>query len=102
VQFQTTPLTEAPGCSVLTAFRTAGGPVQVPGPFPNLARKDVSLTLQVAPDRLWVTAATQATQAAQDTGFNVISVHHMGKGDGFGFPDGPSPLGLTPCLILAR
>jgi SAM-dependent methyltransferase len=51
VQFQTTPFTEAPGSSVLTAFRTAGGPIQVPGPFSNLPRKDVTLTLQVAPDR---------------------------------------------------
>jgi SAM-dependent methyltransferase len=88
VQFQTTPFTEAPGSSVLTAFRTAGSPIQVPGAVPNLPRKDVTLTVQVAPDQFWVTAATQATQAAQDTGFNVNSVHHIGKGNSFGLPNG--------------
>jgi hypothetical protein len=49
VQFQTTLFTEAPGSTILTAFR-AGTPIQVPRGIPSLARKDVTVALQVALD----------------------------------------------------
>ncbi|KAH3939702.1 hypothetical protein HBH98_243920 [Parastagonospora nodorum] len=88
VQFQTTPFTKAPGSRILTA-RRAAAPVQVPSGGAPLARKDITLTLKVAPDQFWVTAATQATAIAQDAGFVVNRVYNIGKGDSFGLANGP-------------
>jgi SAM-dependent methyltransferase len=87
VQFRTTGHTEVPGSHIMTAFH-AGPLVQVPRGGAGQPPKTVSATLQIAPDRLWVTAAAQATQAAVDAGFLVHTVRNIGKGSDFGLPPG--------------
>jgi hypothetical protein len=88
VQFRTAEHTEAPGSSILTELRTDGPRVQIPRGGLGQPRKVVALTIQIAPDRLWTVAATQAREAAVDAGYHVNAVRNIGKGDDFGLPVG--------------
>jgi SAM-dependent methyltransferase len=87
VQFRSTGHTEAPGSQLLMAFK-ATPRVQIPSGGPSRDFKVVTMSLQIAPDRLWTVAAAQARAAAISAGFAVGTVCNIGNGDGFGLLPG--------------
>jgi hypothetical protein len=56
VQFRSTSYTKAPGSQLLMAFK-ATPRVQIPSGGPSRDFKVVTMSLQIAPDRLWTVAA---------------------------------------------
>jgi SAM-dependent methyltransferase len=87
VQFRTTGHTEAPGSHLIMATK-ATPLVQVPHGGPGQPLKSATMSLQIAPDRLWTVATEQARAAAIHAGFVVDAVRNIGDGDGFGLPLG--------------
>jgi SAM-dependent methyltransferase len=86
-QFRTTPHTECPGAQMMMMLSN-GASVPTPLDPAGLPRKQVAVSVQVAPDRFWTISRGQATAAAVDAGLRVQVPFDVGKGDNFGLPAG--------------
>jgi hypothetical protein len=60
--------------------------VQIPSSGPSRDFKVVTMSLQIAPDRLWTVAAAQARAAAISAGFAVSTIYNISNRDGFSLP----------------